>query len=92
MGSIPIRFRRKNNMGKNLLEKLYRNVGDDHWEIDFDKAYDEVRKTAYDFWEKSGRPEGKDQEFWLAAEQHVIEYAWILSDLWLSPCDVPVNG
>lgn len=29
----------------------------------------EIEKTAYFLWENSGKPEGKDLEFWLLAEK-----------------------
>lgn len=30
-----------------------------------------IRETAYGLWEKEGSPEGREQEFWLRAEQIV---------------------
>ncbi|HEX3982485.1 MAG TPA: DUF2934 domain-containing protein [Acidisoma sp.] len=30
-----------------------------------------VREIAYEMWEKEGSPEGREQEFWLRAEQMV---------------------
>lgn len=30
-----------------------------------------IRDTAYDLWEKAGRPEGQDHDFWLEAEKVV---------------------
>lgn len=30
-----------------------------------------IRDTAYDLWEKAGRPEGQDHDFWLEAEKIV---------------------
>jgi hypothetical protein len=29
---------------------------------------DDVKDLAYRLWEEAGRPEGRDEEFWLAAE------------------------
>jgi hypothetical protein len=31
-------------------------------------ASDEIAQRAYQLWEKAGRPDGKDLEFWLEAE------------------------
>jgi len=31
---------------------------------------EEVRKKARELWEAAGRPEGKDEEFWLEALGH----------------------
>lgn len=31
----------------------------------------EIARIAYDLWERNGRPEGRDQEFWLRAEIEV---------------------
>lgn len=33
----------------------------------------EIRKTAYELWQKANRPEGRDLEFWLIAERQVFE-------------------
>ncbi|HTI01041.1 MAG TPA: DUF2934 domain-containing protein [Acidisoma sp.] len=30
-----------------------------------------IRDTAYELWEKAGRPEGQDHDFWLEAEKIV---------------------
>lgn len=30
-----------------------------------------IRETAYELWEKEGRPEGRDHDFWLEAEKIV---------------------
>lgn len=30
-----------------------------------------IREIAYDLWEKEGRPEGREHEFWLRAEEIV---------------------
>ena len=32
----------------------------------------EISCLAYQLWEKAGRPEGRDLEFWLGAETHVL--------------------
>ena len=34
---------------------------------------EEVRKKARELWEAAGRPEGKDEEFWLEAERQLKE-------------------
>ena len=31
-----------------------------------------IRHRAYELWEKSGRPAGKHQEFWEAAERELL--------------------
>ena len=31
----------------------------------------EIRNRAYELWEKSGRPEGREEEFWKLAEQEL---------------------
>lgn len=31
----------------------------------------EIRKRAHELWEKAGRPEGRDKEFWELAEQEL---------------------
>jgi hypothetical protein len=33
--------------------------------------YNEVSKRAYELWENAGKPDGKDNEFWLQAEREV---------------------
>jgi hypothetical protein len=33
--------------------------------------YNEVSKRAYELWENAGKPDGKDNEFWLQAEKEV---------------------
>lgn len=32
-----------------------------------------VRNLAYSLWEQAGRPEGRDQEFWLEAERLLVK-------------------
>lgn len=32
-----------------------------------------VRNLAYNLWEQAGRPEGRDQEFWLEAERLLVK-------------------
>ncbi|WGD54135.1 DUF2934 domain-containing protein [Bradyrhizobium sp. CB1650] len=32
---------------------------------------DEIRTYAHQFWEKAGRPEGRDKEFWELAQQEL---------------------
>ncbi|MGY3484420.1 hypothetical protein ACVW1C_002303 [Bradyrhizobium sp. USDA 4011] len=37
------------------------------------KRIDEaVAARAYELWEKAGRPEGRDEEFWHLAEQQLL--------------------
>jgi hypothetical protein len=31
----------------------------------------EIKDRAYEIWERNGRPEGKEQEFWRLAEQEL---------------------
>jgi hypothetical protein len=31
----------------------------------------EIENRAYDIWERSGRPEGREDEFWQLAEQEL---------------------
>lgn len=37
----------------------------------FQPSYDQVAFRAHQLWEYAGRPEGRDMEFWLAAEREV---------------------
>ncbi|WP_456837471.1 DUF2934 domain-containing protein [Bradyrhizobium sp. USDA 4486] len=39
---------------------------------------DETRRRAYELWERAGRPQGRDAEFWLRAEREVLDQA----ELW----------
>jgi hypothetical protein len=32
---------------------------------------EEIKKRAYEIWERHGRPEGKEDEFWQQAEQEL---------------------
>ncbi len=32
-------------------------------------TYDQIARRAFEIWDKEGRPEGKDQEHWLQAEE-----------------------
>ena len=34
---------------------------------------DKIRMRAREIWEEHGRPEGKDEEFWLKAEREFLE-------------------
>jgi hypothetical protein len=34
-------------------------------------AEEEIKKRAYEIWERHGRPEGKEDEFWQQAEQEL---------------------
>jgi hypothetical protein len=31
----------------------------------------EIKNRAYEIWERSGRPEGREEEFWRLAEQEL---------------------
>jgi hypothetical protein len=31
----------------------------------------EIKNRAYDIWERNGRPEGREEEFWRLAEQEL---------------------
>jgi hypothetical protein len=35
----------------------------------------EIVRRAYELWERAGKPEGKDQEFYLQAERELTEAA-----------------
>ncbi len=37
---------------------------------------EEIRREAYYRWEREGRPEGRDQEHWLEAEQALVRSRW----------------
>jgi len=34
-------------------------------------THDEIAQVAYRHWEQDGRPEGRDREYWLEAEQQL---------------------
>jgi|HubBroStandDraft_5_1064220.scaffolds.fasta_scaffold07701_5 hypothetical protein len=34
---------------------------------------EEIQTRAYQLWEEAGRPEGRDEEFWLLAERALME-------------------
>lgn len=34
-------------------------------------TYEEIAQRAYEIWTREGRPEGKDQEHWLRAEEEL---------------------
>jgi len=36
--------------------------------VDSERLHDDIAKTAYALWETAGRPDGRDQEFWVAAK------------------------
>jgi hypothetical protein len=38
-------------------------------------GYDEIAALAYQFYEREGRPEGKDQEHWFRAEAAIVPEA-----------------
>ncbi|MDD5652903.1 MAG: DUF2934 domain-containing protein [Candidatus Omnitrophica bacterium] len=37
-----------------------------------EKLFVEVQKKAYYFWEKEGKPQGKDWDMWLKAEKELL--------------------
>ncbi len=38
-----------------------------------DTLQDEIRARAYELYEQDGRVEGRDQEYWLRAENEILE-------------------
>lgn len=36
-------------------------------------SHDVIKDLAYRLWEEAGRPEGRDEEFWLAAEAQLAK-------------------
>ncbi len=32
----------------------------------------EIKKRAYELWERNGKPEGREDEFWQLAEQELL--------------------
>lgn len=40
---------------------------------DADQVAEQIAARAYALWEAQGRPEGRDQEFWFAAEQELMD-------------------
>ncbi len=43
---------------------------------------DDIRRLAYLLWEAAGKPAGRDDEFWLAAErilkeQQITDHVWV---------------
>lgn len=41
--------------------------------ISAEEIHDLIRTRAHRLWEAEGRPQGKDQEHWLAAERDVLD-------------------
>ena len=35
--------------------------------------YENISKRAYELWEKAGRPDGRDTEYWFQAETEIME-------------------
>jgi hypothetical protein len=35
-------------------------------------SHDEIAKAAWDIWQQEGCPQGRDQEYWLKAEQQLL--------------------
>lgn len=40
--------------------------------VSFEGIRQQIRELAYDMWEKAGCPEGRDEEFWVAAENELF--------------------
>ena len=38
-------------------------------------THDDIAARAYEVWERTGRPDGRDQEIWLQAEHELLEQA-----------------
>ena len=36
------------------------------------RIHEAVAARAYELWEKAGKPEGRDEEFWRSAEQELL--------------------
>ena len=67
--SLPHELRQTDEQA---AEKHGGNVGD--WDMARSAIKDVVRR-AYELWEQSGKPEGRDQEFYLQAERELQEMA-----------------
>jgi hypothetical protein len=48
-----------------------------------------VRRRAYMLWEEAGRPEGRSDEFWLAAEMDIL--GKIDNSIRFDPLDPPID-
>jgi len=66
------------------VARFFKKKDDDLWEFDLPAAYEEVRRRAYLKWEAAGKPDGKDVEFWLEAEQEVSEMARDIDQIWFT--------
>ncbi len=40
-------------------------------ERDHDRDREEIARRAHSLWERNGRPEGRDEEFWFSAEREL---------------------
>jgi hypothetical protein len=40
--------------------------------VSFEGIRQQIRELAYSMWEKAGCPEGRDEEFWVAAERELF--------------------
>jgi hypothetical protein len=49
--------------------------------------HDEIAKLAYLNWEKDGRPQGRDQKYWLEAEQQINATGHLLISELSPPAD-----
>ncbi len=52
-----------------------------------DTRDDQVRQRAYELWEKSGRTDGSEMDFWLEAERQVAREAGVTAPA--VPPDLP---
>ena len=55
---------------------------------------EEIRRRAYQLWEEAGRPDGRSDEFWLAAEVEILGKTddSIPFDPFEPPIDEPPGG
>jgi hypothetical protein len=49
--------------------------------MDYREHLGKIEKLAYQLWEKEGRPEGQAMRFWLKAEKHLSEDAFLEHEL-----------
>ena len=45
-------------------------------EIREEVTHDEIARRAHELWEQNGRPEGRSEEHWLAAERQLRGSSW----------------
>ena len=49
---------------------------------------EQVRERARELWERAGRPEGRDEEFWYGAEKELHEMQGMREEAQKSPSEV----